>query len=271
MSKPPAFQWYPKDADTDENVRGMDDAEYGFYHRCLNHAWINDGLPGDLPELARIMGRPIQRVERYWVRVGRCFQIVDGRFRNSKQEAQRTEAKAFQEKRREAANARWGNKQAECKPDASALHVESSASSSASAPANTEEKTPSESKRKRATTFTETKMPDEWRWFPASRGWSDSRIAEEFERFRDYWSAKSGRDACKTDWLATWRNWIRNAKEASPLFVAPKRGYQPEVLALPAAPPGDYAPRCEFCLDSGYLDARSDPPTPCMCGQARTA
>lgn len=30
-----------------------------------------------------------------------------------------------------------------------------------------------------------------------------------YEKFSDYWIAKAGKDACKLDWLATWRNWCR--------------------------------------------------------------
>lgn len=33
----------------------------------------------------------------------------------------------------------------------------------------------------------------------------------EADKFRDYWVAKTGKDATKHDWLATWRNWCRNA------------------------------------------------------------
>ena len=33
----------------------------------------------------------------------------------------------------------------------------------------------------------------------------------EAAKFRDYWTAKSGKDASKLDWFATWRNWIRSA------------------------------------------------------------
>lgn len=29
------------------------------------------------------------------------------------------------------------------------------------------------------------------------------------EKFRDYWISKPGKDALKTDWSATWRNWVR--------------------------------------------------------------
>lgn len=35
----------------------------------------------------------------------------------------------------------------------------------------------------------------------------------EHEKFCDYWGAKSGRDATKTDWVKTWRNWMRTAAE----------------------------------------------------------
>lgn len=43
-------------------------------------------------------------------------------------------------------------------------------------------------------------------------GWSDDRVRLEAAKFADFWAAKSGKDATKVDWLATWRNWCRNAK-----------------------------------------------------------
>jgi hypothetical protein len=36
---------------------------------------------------------------------------------------------------------------------------------------------------------------------------------EELETFRDHWASKSGADACKLDWSATWRNWIRRSRQ----------------------------------------------------------
>lgn len=35
----------------------------------------------------------------------------------------------------------------------------------------------------------------------------------EADKFRDYWSAQAGAKGRKTDWTATWRNWIRRAAE----------------------------------------------------------
>ncbi len=39
--------------------------------------------------------------------------------------------------------------------------------------------------------------------------WTRERIQRVAEQFRDYWLAKAGADACKADWQATWRNWVR--------------------------------------------------------------
>lgn len=35
-----------------------------------------------------------------------------------------------------------------------------------------------------------------------------------FAKFRDYWTAKPGKAGTKVDWLATWRNWVREERGA---------------------------------------------------------
>lgn len=35
----------------------------------------------------------------------------------------------------------------------------------------------------------------------------------ELEQFRDFWQAKSGKDATKLDWVATWRTWMRREEQ----------------------------------------------------------
>jgi hypothetical protein len=42
----------------------------------------------------------------------------------------------------------------------------------------------------------------------------DGRI--ETEKFINYWQSKSGKDATKLDWVATWRNWMLTAAERAP-------------------------------------------------------
>ena len=46
----------------------------------------------------------------------------------------------------------------------------------------------------------------------ASNKAPDADLSTETEKFINYWVAKSGKDATKLDWPATWRNWILNAK-----------------------------------------------------------
>ena len=40
----------------------------------------------------------------------------------------------------------------------------------------------------------------------------DLKPQEVFAAFRDYWIAQPGQKGSKTDWTATWRNWVRNQK-----------------------------------------------------------
>jgi uncharacterized protein YdaU (DUF1376 family) len=107
MNKAPAFQWYPKDCDSDENVRLMDDAEFGFYVRCLNHAWLNEGLPGDVAMIARLFHKSANDIERIWEIVGKCFTLAEGRYVNPRQERQREESKKYQEQQKAKADAMW--------------------------------------------------------------------------------------------------------------------------------------------------------------------
>lgn len=53
-------------------------------------------------------------------------------------------------------------------------------------------------------------LPDSWIDFcKVTRPDLDPQAT--FLEFRDYWVAKAGKDGCKTDWQATWRNWVRRA------------------------------------------------------------
>lgn len=54
-------------------------------------------------------------------------------------------------------------------------------------------------------------LPDDWRtWAEKER--PDVDVVTVSESFRDFWIAKPGKDGRKADWLATWRNWVRNQR-----------------------------------------------------------
>lgn len=80
----------------------------------------------------------------------------------------------------------------------------------------TKEEAKASSPRKRGTRIPDdfTVSPEMREWFTANCPNVDGRL--ETEKFINYWQAKSGRDATKIDWPATWRNWMLNAQERAP-------------------------------------------------------
>ena len=55
-------------------------------------------------------------------------------------------------------------------------------------------------------------LPDAWREFAKKeRGWSDMDVSAEANLFRDHWISVSASKGLKSDWFATWRNWVRRS------------------------------------------------------------
>lgn len=84
-------------------------------------------------------------------------------------------------------------------------------------PISKEEKEKKEDTPQAASTTRGTRIPDEFLLTPEMRTWAERKRpgidpALETEKFCNYWRAKSGRDAAKLDWRATWNNWILNAR-----------------------------------------------------------
>jgi hypothetical protein len=77
-------------------------------------------------------------------------------------------------------------------------------------------------------------MPPDWiEWAMAERNWSRPEAHAERDSFIDFWHAKSGRDAAKLDWQATWRNWVRNSRRAGSVLPFSRRGDdEPELPAF---------------------------------------
>lgn len=71
--------------------------------------------------------------------------------------------------------------------------------------------------KSRGTRFALTLLPDEWKDF-CQQERPDLDPDAVFSRFKDHWTALPGQKGCKLDWLATWRNWVRNTKSFTPNF-----------------------------------------------------
>lgn len=67
------------------------------------------------------------------------------------------------------------------------------------------------SKGTRLTQDPDMQCPDEWgEWAEKEFNLAVPEVIAIWEKFRDHWLAKSGKDAVKADWKAAWRNWVRN-------------------------------------------------------------
>jgi hypothetical protein len=62
------------------------------------------------------------------------------------------------------------------------------------------------------------RLPDDWEpsdndlTFAEAKGLTVYEIDTERIKFRNYWTAKSGKDATKLNWARTWQNWILNRR-----------------------------------------------------------
>lgn len=74
MSNLPYFRWYPADAEGDDFYAGLTDAEGWTYTRLLNRSWMNDGIPADLNEMARVLGKTRGYLDRVWMKLSRRWE-----------------------------------------------------------------------------------------------------------------------------------------------------------------------------------------------------
>lgn len=58
--------------------------------------------------------------------------------------------------------------------------------------------------------------PDELRTWTLEQGLTADEARDQLARFVDFWTAKSGKDATKLSWDATWRNWVRTHLDRRP-------------------------------------------------------
>lgn len=66
-----------------------------------------------------------------------------------------------------------------------------------------------------------TRIPEPFLVTSEMRSWAKEEVpAVDVDKatrtFVDYWRGKSGKDATKRDWVATWRNWMRREQPAAP-------------------------------------------------------
>lgn len=106
------------------------------------------------------------------------------------------------------------------------------------------------------------RLPDDWflpvAWgeWAESEGFNENVIREQAERFRDHWHAAPSPRGVKVDWLATWRTWMRNARDRQPQLKAINGGRHDRTQFDSAH--REYTRR----LAAGQIDRGPDPSDP---------
>lgn len=120
-STSPAFQFYPKDYLSSSKVQRMSMSERGVYTTLLSHCWLDNGLPINLSELARMVGMNPKQFERMWTAgpLNECFYEKGGKFQNRRLDVEHKVQADYRAKKKAAADARW-TMQNECA--ASSVH-----------------------------------------------------------------------------------------------------------------------------------------------------
>jgi uncharacterized protein YdaU (DUF1376 family) len=73
MNRSPAFQFYPADYLSDENVVMMSLAGQGAYVRLMCYCWREGSIPKDIDRLARLCGIDSSAMGQLWAELKLCF------------------------------------------------------------------------------------------------------------------------------------------------------------------------------------------------------
>lgn len=119
------------------------------------------------------------------------------------------------EKARNSANARWKNADAvrthsERNPDATVFDANQEPRTNNQEPVIKKQET---GKQRGSRLPADCLLPTDWFHF-CKQERPDLVPKQVFDEFRDYWIAQPGQKGVKTDWDATWRNWVRRQNQA---------------------------------------------------------
>lgn len=133
MSHAPAFQFYPKQWLGDDKILGMDWDARGMHVHLLCIAWQQSppcSLPDDDAALRKWCGNP-KRWRKVKDQILSAWKMIDGRWVQEGLLREYEKQRQYSQSRREAAEARWGKKDAYAlRTDCirNALHLQSSSS-----------------------------------------------------------------------------------------------------------------------------------------------
>ena len=198
------------------------------YRRLLDQYYLREGpLPADIQATAKLvrmrsMAADVESVLREF------FTLTDDGWRHSRCDSEVEKMQDKQAKARASAAVSVSVRQANQRAAAERALMSAQANAERTLPDSPTDvelptPTPTPIKRERAAqpAGRGQRLPPEWTpepihmAFAEGLGLRNGKAAAELEKFRDYWAAQPGQKGVKTDWPATWRNWVRRATEAT--------------------------------------------------------
>jgi len=217
MSKAPSMPmyWDAYIADTTH----LTTEEHGAYLLLLGAMWRRNGwVPDDAKDLARILGLTVAKWKRTKERLSGFLIFENGHITQKKLlETWEITQEKIQVNARNGA--KGGRAKANNPKDLDQANAKISLKRKATMPEPEPE--PIKTEAKASTKKRGTRLPENWTLPKAygewalENGWAESVVREQADRFHDYWIGKAGSSAAKLDWLATWRNWMRQSSKQS--------------------------------------------------------
>ena len=212
---------------------GLTMLEEGAYTRLLDQYYAREAaLPADKPMLYRI-ARATTRQERQAVDAVLVMFFTPGPdgYHQKRADKELAAQRDRSESARQSAQQRWSERNANAPPNAMPTHMPTHSEGNAESmlasshkPVAIDQKQDQEQSRAAAPPPppkaprgkrlpADWALPPDWaEWARAERPeWDERHVLRVSLKFRDYWLGK-GRPM--VDWLATWRNWVRDEKSA---------------------------------------------------------
>ena len=213
-------------------------AEFGAYDRLLDHCYSTERpLPADVDSVCRI-ARAMTREERKAVEsvLRQFFKLTDDGYVQPRVLEMLAEAQpkieANRENGKKGGRPRSKPKETEQKPTGFSQETQIEPNKNLSQ-SQILSSLRSESGARASRLPPDWKLPEPWReWARAARPDLDINLVAD--KFRDFWVAKPGKDGRKTDWLATWRNWVRSESAPKPVLGVATRNEHKHAAAARA-------------------------------------
>lgn len=197
----------------------MDATEFGAYMSLIITCYqTNNILPDDDNRLARMARVTVKVWKRIKPTIAVKFSITDGKWSHDVIRRELVKYSSLSTKNKSNALKRYETDL----PVADESHCQTPANTSNNNQVTNNNSSivpPAGATKPKSSRKIGTRLPDDWscsmelgEW-AMSQGMTGEEVKNEILKFIDYWQAKSGKDATKVDWNATFRNWIRNSKD----------------------------------------------------------